>query len=95
MAATTVSACGSMVAAPVSVSNLSSAAAFGVSQAQFAPVRNVNARDGHVVAVTASYSQVCGLLCGCVQNCVVGVDVDHDGRMFLLCSILLIRELNL
>lgn len=57
MAATTVSACGSMVAAPVSVSNLSAAAAFGVSQAQFAPVRNVNARDGHVVAVTASYSQ--------------------------------------
>lgn len=63
MAATSFSTCGSVVAAPAPVSKLSSAAAFGGSQAQFAPVRNASARDGHVVAVTASYSQVCELLC--------------------------------
>ena len=51
-------ACASVVAAPVSAHNLSSSAAFGASQTQMAPIRNLNVRNSRVVAVTASHSEV-------------------------------------
>ncbi|KAG0581292.1 hypothetical protein KC19_4G240300 [Ceratodon purpureus] len=48
---------GSVVAAPLSATTLSSSAAFGASQTQFAPVCNVSSNGGRVVAVKASYSE--------------------------------------
>ncbi|KAG0581286.1 hypothetical protein KC19_4G239700 [Ceratodon purpureus] len=48
---------GSVVAAPLSATTLSSSVAFGASQAQFAPVCNVSTNGGRVVAVKASYSE--------------------------------------
>ncbi|KAG0581293.1 hypothetical protein KC19_4G240400 [Ceratodon purpureus] len=56
MAAAMAMTSASVVAAPVSASKLSSSAAFGASQAQFAPVRNVNVNDSRVV-VSAKYSE--------------------------------------
>lgn len=58
MAATAAMASASIVAAPAAATKLSSSAAFGPSQAQFAPLRNVNVNGGRVVAVTANYSEV-------------------------------------
>ncbi|KAG0620792.1 hypothetical protein M758_4G244600 [Ceratodon purpureus] len=55
--APTLMVCGSVVAAPLSATTLSSSAAFGASQTQFAPVCNVSSNGGRVVAVKASYSE--------------------------------------
>lgn len=57
MAATAAMASASIVAAPAAASMLSSSAAFGASQTQFAPLRSVNVNAGRVVAVTASHSE--------------------------------------
>jgi hypothetical protein len=50
-------ASASIVAAPAAASTLSSSAAFGASQTQFAPLRSVNINAGRVVAVTANHSE--------------------------------------
>lgn len=47
----------SAVGAPVAANQLSSSAAFGASQGQFAPLRNVNVSGSRVVAVTAKYAE--------------------------------------
>jgi len=46
-----------VVGAPLAANQLSSSAAFGASQGQFAPLRNVNVSGGRVVAVTAKYTE--------------------------------------
>ncbi|KAG0620791.1 hypothetical protein M758_4G244500 [Ceratodon purpureus] len=57
MAATVAMATSSLVAVPVVANKLSSSAALGGAQAQFAPICNVNVNGGRVVAVTASHSE--------------------------------------
>jgi len=47
----------SVVAAPLAASKLSSSAAFGASQGQFAPLRNVKVSEGRVVAAMAKYGE--------------------------------------
>ena len=59
MAALACGVSGSVAASPLSAASLSSAAAFATAPAQFAPLRNVNVSASRVVAVTASYSEVC------------------------------------
>ena len=58
MAAVTSVVSGSVAAAPVSATRLSSSAALATAPAQFAPVRNVNLTGSRVVAVNATYSEV-------------------------------------
>lgn len=57
MAAMATMASVSVVGAPLAANQLSSSAAFGASQGQFAPLRNVNVNGGRVVAVTAKYAE--------------------------------------
>jgi len=56
-AATSAMASASVLPAPLCANKLSSSAAFGASQTQFAPTRNVNVNDSRVVAATASCSE--------------------------------------
>lgn len=59
MAAVTSVVSGSVAAAPASATRLSWSAASAAAPAQFAPVRNVNLSGSRVVAVNATYSEVC------------------------------------
>ena len=59
MAAVTSVVSGSVAAAPLSVTRLSSCATSAAAPAQFAPVRNVNLSGSRVLAVNATYSEVC------------------------------------
>jgi len=57
MSAMAATASVSVVGAPLAANQLSSSAAFGASQGQFAPLRNVKVSGSRVVAATAKYSE--------------------------------------
>lgn len=57
MAAMATVASVSVVGASLAANQLSSSAAFGASQGQFAPLRNVSLSGGRVVTVTAKYAE--------------------------------------